>query len=689
MRKVVLYKKKKRIVGHKVQVFRRLVAVAAVSAGILFGTSLLPATRVQAADSTASVSCDIYHTHTGSSSSGGGCYGKAVYHVHTGSSTGGGACYQTKVYHTHTGNTSALGGCYGKAVYHTHSGNAQSGGACYSPVYHSHTGSCKETRTCNMTYEISAITETWQQYCYHHQETTHGSATATITHSRCGAGKVSSNISYCIACGPYPISHEYEVFVCGLKESSVTGYQLSCGKTTSTVESYALNCGKGTSTVDSYKLSCSKTAQTVDSYQRDCGLAENTPVARLVLKNETAGTGQTVKLSAKIEDLTGGKLNLSGGGYTWYDENGNVLSQQSTVQVKKNTTYRVVFTPPAVDGKLSGLTGSITVKNVYVPTPTPTATPTAKPTATPTARPTATPTVRPTAAPTAKPTARPTAAPTLRPTAKPTAKPTVKPTVKPTAVPAVTPEGNSAAGSAASGNISDNTQGYPEENTRSDSGSGELLQTKPTATPTIVPVPTPTQTPLSGPAMIMQNVQEAGEKLVLAISEEMMEEAKVSPSPESILSKETVDVEEDKEIVAETENEVLGEERKDAQKDGKSKFSDFMNKPVVRVLSITTGTFLSAGLLALLFFFIRRTVAVYNDDGTGQMIYLGRCIVTDEADDFSIVITPEMVEKACTNRYCIRPGLFLIGRNEAQEMFVNKGKKRIGVYLSKEMIVVL
>ena len=235
----------------------------------------------------------------------------------------------------------------------------------------------------------------------------------------------------------------------------------------------------------------------------------------------------------------------------------------------------------------------------------------------------------------------------------------------------------------------DNTQNNQSENTQSNSGSGEIWQITPTETPTITPTPTPTQTPAAG-AVIMQNVQEAGKKLTQIISEETgeeTEETKATPAPESEAVESTITVEEKEET--ETESEVLGEERKEAEKDRKSKFGDFMSQPAVKVLSITTGTFLSAGLLALLFFFMRRTVAVYNDDGTGQMVYLGRCIVTDEADDFSIVITSEMEEKACTNRYCIRPGLFLLGRNEAQEMFVHKGKKRIGVYLSKEMIVVL
>ena len=256
---------------------------------------------------------------------------------------------------------------------------------------------------------------------------------------------------------------------------------------------------------------------------------------------------------------------------------------------------------------------------------------------------------------------------------KPT--PTVKPTLRPVIGPAF------------SENASENNQ---NENAQENGGNGELSQIKPTATPTHTPTPTPTRVPAFEPATVIQSVQDVGKELMQTIMEESEEESEILPTSEPTPVKITESVkEEEEEIWSEPESEVLGEERKEVPKDWKSKFRYFMHKPVVRVLSITTGTFLSAGLLALLFFFMRRTVAVYNDDGTGQMIYLGRCIVIGEANDFSITITPEMEEKACTNRYCIRPGLFLVGRSEAQEMFVHKGKKKIGVYLSKEMMVVL
>lgn len=44
----------------------------------------------------------IYHKHSGSSSSGGGCYGVPTYHVHTGNSTSGGGCYGKATTETYT-----------------------------------------------------------------------------------------------------------------------------------------------------------------------------------------------------------------------------------------------------------------------------------------------------------------------------------------------------------------------------------------------------------------------------------------------------------------------------------------------------------------------------------------------------------------------------------------------------------
>ena len=93
--------------------------------------------------------------------------------------------------------------------------------------------------------------------------------------------------------------------------------------------------------------------------------------------------------------------------------------------------------------------------------------------------------------------------------------------------------------------------------------------------------------------------------------------------------------------------------------------------------------------IALLLLYLRNSVKVYNDDGKGRMIYLGRCMVEEEENAYAVTITDAMVEKAYTNRYCIKPGLFLIGKKEGEELIVHKEAKRIAVCLGREMIVML
>lgn len=46
--------------------------------------------------------------------------------------------------------------------------------------------------------------------------------------------------------------------------------------------------------------------------------------------------------------------------------------------------------------------------------------------------------------------------------------------------------------------------------------------------------------------------------------------------------------------------------------------------PVIKMLSITSGTVLSLAAIVLLLLYLRRSVRVYNDNGKGRMKYLGR-----------------------------------------------------------------
>lgn len=160
-----------------------------------------------------------------------------VTHIHT---PNGGSCTAPN-YHSHSGNSSNGGGCYGGKNYHAHSGSASSGGGCYtSPIYHSHSDSCNGVCGTQMiiTQTVQGTTSTYSYKC--------NSCSAT-------SGGTSATPPIC----------SNTVRKCGKSTSTVTGYNIGCGKTTSTVESYYQNCGKSTSTIESYKVSCTSSGTAI------------------------------------------------------------------------------------------------------------------------------------------------------------------------------------------------------------------------------------------------------------------------------------------------------------------------------------------------------------------------------------------------------------------------------------------
>ena len=121
----------------------------------------------------------------------------------------------------------------------------------------------------------------------------------------------------------------------------------------------------------------------------------------------------------------------------------------------------------------------------------------------------------------------------------------------------------------------------------------------------------------------------------------------------------------------------------------KSGRNGFFAQPAVKVITVTVSSLLlMSGIFTLLFYF-RRSVKVYNDDGEGRMIYLGRCMVSLHEEGYVITITEKMVENSCTNRYCIKPGFFGIGKKEGQELIIYKEGKKTAAYLDTEMIVMI
>ncbi len=758
-----VFKHQKKIKAYKKRRLMGKAAVLAASFGLMLGMSISVHGQESRAAGQKTVVSNIYHRHIGSAAVKGGCYSIAIKHTHQGSSQTGGACYGTSVTHSHTGSAAAGGGCYVVPVYHAHQGNQSSGGACYEAVTHSHSDVCYLSGTCTVQYTAGALLETYDDDCFQHQRTAHEKRQATAAHSSCGKGTIGVELKYCRARGYMPPTwHKFNNVVCGMDESTVTGYRLKCGKE-GTVERYNLGCGYQQGQVISYNLTCNKT---VDGYERGCGLDESTPCGRVILTNETSGTGEKVAVSVRVEDLSGGKLTLGSQPYTWKDQNGNTLGSGSRIEVSENGTYEVTVRLENKDVDTSGLKASITVDNVKKPAPT--AAPTARPTAAPTAKPTAAPTVRPTAAPTAKPTAaptaRPTAAPTARPTAAPTAKPTAAPTAEPTAEPTAAPTAEPTARPTAAPTAEPTAAPTAEPTARPTAKPTAAPTVEPTAKPTTKPVPSPTVKPTEKPVVKPTAKPTTAPTAVPAPPADTSKKPSSgnghggsdsengseggngstdSTSPEN--KKDTKEEQENKEDDRKDEGASFGKGNngKGNSSDKRSGSSDtgledaakgedespkltvrikkpvmkdtgsvqaaesrteneiaytigkmpqrggFFAQPAVKVITVTVSSLLLlSGLFALLFY-LRRSVRVYNDDGEGRLVYLGRCMVRFQEEGYAITITEKMIENSCTNRYCIKPGFFKIGKKEGQELIIYKEGKKTTAYLDKEMIVLI
>lgn len=190
---------------------------------------------------------------------------------------------------------------------------------------------------------------------------------------------------------------------------------------------------------------------------------------------------------------------------------------------------------------------------------------------------------------------------------------------------------------------------------------------------TIKPAPVPTTAPVSTP----KPVEEAPTTGKRNKASEHEKEQKESPAP--VLKKQIIAA---TPLPRNSQNKVLPPVKYTEEKVG------FFALPAVKIITLTAGSFLMAAGLAALLFLLRRSVLVYNDDGKGGMHYLGRCMVQSEEENEMITITDAMEEKALTNRYCIRPGLYRLFRKEGEELTIERGQKRISVKLQKEMIVV-
>lgn len=576
-------------------------------------------TEVSAAEVTAPkvVVTEIFHRHVGDASKEGGCYRLPIAHVHKGDEQSGGACFQGEVKHVHTGDEVSGTGCYTRPVLHIHDGNEGQEGACYHAVYHTHENSCYDNEICTIQYTKKDVFETFMDECEIHGETTFERANGTGTHKDCETGVEDLILEYCQACGPMTYNyHTYPVLVCGIDTDQIVRYEKICGREEGDIEGYETSCNMTEGQTESYQLTCVKK---VDGYDRNCGLDEVTPCGRLTVTNETVGQDETVMVSVKFEDLSGGRLVPCENPFQWYDEAGKEIGNGNQITVRKNGNYTVELKLQNRDVDEDGLKSSILVDNVLEKTAggeeiTP--------------------------------------SPSLSPSASPEKEGNTS------ASPERTPEDSG-----------DHNDGHDDE----DDGSGDD------------PVPTPS-------APLKSAVISGGE----GGSDENNKKDTVSRDQSAALPKtDTMDKGEGPSLAANLKKETVerkAEEKMESapslpEKKEVSRLKGFFSIPAVRMITVAAGTLLFLTGLFLLLLYLRKSVRLYNDDGEGGFIYLGRLAVRLEEEGYAVTISEKAVEGAYTNRYCIKPGLFRLGKGELS-LFVYQNEKKVSVCLSKEIIVV-
>ncbi len=206
------------------------------------------------------------------------------------------------------------------------------------------------------------------------------------------------------------------------------------------------------------------------------------------------------------------------------------------------------------------------------------------------------------------------------------------------------------------------------------------LTPAPTTTPTVSPTPTNTPEPVMQEQDINNGSTLSTNRARYVVETEDKTESSPTPSRTPEMKKKTVVV---KPKERQSEPEVIPQIQMQ-----ESPQPAFFSSPAVKVITLTIGIMVVILACMMILYALRRSVAVYNDDGNGNLAYLGRSLIFSEEEGYVIVITEKMIEKSETNKYCIKPDFFLIGRKE-EEVIVERGQKRVSAMLCKEMNIII
>lgn len=419
---------------------------------------------------------------------------------------------------------------------------------------------------------------------------------------------------------------------CGKGEVASTFiYCPTCGLPSMEIHEYdVVTCGLEEG---KYYKNCGKEDEKVlEGYELNCGLEG--ACGRLIVTNESEEEAEKALLHVQVEDLSGGKLILSSEPYTWYDADGNILGNGEYLEVDKNGNYQVEVHLENQDVEEEGLRSTISVDTIggnREPAPEASSSPEAS----------------------------------------------------------TSPEASSSPEASASprGSASPETAGEQESeatpSAEPDSQQEDGAESVPSAAPTV--------SPSTKPLEIRSEENHGGDLLKAPYEfsgrQVSSSDSKVQPTIAPTVSptgktRETL-MRQEQEVTAPKAMEDIVIEVKPVT-DRRS----FWKRPVVRLISITLGSLLLFAGIFLLLFYLRRSVRLYNDNGEGKWLYLGRLLVHKEEEGYVVTIPEKLIEKAYTNRYEIRPGLFLLGRSE-EELLVYGEERRAAVPLSREMIVML
>ena len=590
--------------------------VLSILTALLILTGLCPNVRAFADTQTVFY---IKHIHTGSPDASGGCYTVPHYHVH--SDPGNGECYSPR-YHSHTGSVESGGGCYTVAVPHYHEGDDSSAGGCYVPRYHSHGYECYDHKSCYVTRGPETMITAYGCPCPRHgDDATYVTYTYVENHHDCPEGRRETEVSFCSQCGfsgpTSPYDHDWSTLTCSKSSSYIEGYVLGCGHSEGDTDHYEPGCGME-GVIEGYDLTCTKTGNDIDHYDPGCGMENGSNAAAVRVEKQSISGGIRLSLTASVQDLSDGMIDLGSAAFKWYDSEGNELGSGESLTVSQNGTYglEVLLESDGIDQ--GSCRGSVNVSEIR-------------------------------------------SASSGGNTNDDDHG------------------GNGGQGNSDTNGNGDDEGNTGDEGT--DQNPLAFVTPTPTATPSTTPAPAvysgdpgkggtgdKGKSDASG-SRTMASPVPSTTPAILPGKDDAVKKVQVTPQKrtsenEEVLNSATIDTNND------------GAKGRQGDKGIMQKAGQFLKTPAGKVISIGLSTALTAAALFALLLLLRRIAIIFNDDAEMKRHLVGIAIIKLTDDGFVLDISEKVCNRAFTNRYELFLGLFMIGRDPETEIMVTKKEKQ-------------